>query len=431
MKSGRPILLFFLLFLGRAPAQAETLTLERCLDLAYKNNPDLRAADALLAQSKGELTSVRGRFWPTLTMTSLVQKQSQPPVPINAPGVRPSFANTDVWEHDLTARQTFFAWGGIEAQYKSALAGHGIAQQKRRQARHELRARVRRAFYGYLLAQEKVRIQGEAETVAKSHFETTSARFREGRSTSFDSSQSKVFWINRQTELIRSRNEVKMAESALRRAIGLPQDGHPITVQGDMTYHKVTIQFDPFYQQMLLNRPMLQALALQEKQRENQIRAARALHRPSLSASYTRTWQDVTLRRSFENYNYWNAIGQIHFPIFDGFSSWGKVAAARAAFDETRANRLSELETARLELEEAVLGAQDADERIQAQKENVATAQDNVRIANRRLKLGTISYLEMKDAQLSLTEAEAHYLQALYDLVVALVDIDRIVGADS
>lgn len=406
------------------------MTLDQCISLAYQNSPELRAAEAFVQEAEGERARIRGQFLPNVQLSSLIQKQSQPPVPLSFPGIRPSFSSKDVWAHDLSARQTLFAWGGVRYQYESAGDAQKVSQQSLRLVRQELKARVRRAFYDLLLAREKVRIEGEAESVARSHFDTTSARFREAKSTSFEASQSKVFWINRRTELIRSRNQVRMAETALRKVVGLPFEEAPLELDGAIAAQPSVQEFEALRKEMLENRPQLKRMELETRQRESLIRVARAAHRPTVTASYTRTWQDVTLRRSFDRYNDWNAVGQINFPLFDGFSSWGRVASAEAALAVSKANQKGELDSSRLELQEAVLRAQDGAERIQAQQENVQTAEANVRIAERRLRLGTISYIEMKDAQLSQTEAEANYLQALYDYAVALVDIDRIVGRD-
>ena len=63
-----------------------------------------------------------------------------------------------------------------------------------------------------------------------------------------------------------------------------------------------------------------------------------------------------------------------------------------------------------------------------AQRENVNTAQENLRIATERYKLGLLSQLELKDAELSLTEAETNYQRALYDYSVSLAQLEKAQG---
>ncbi len=415
--------------LQAAEVPQEALSLDQCLSLAYQNSPDLRASRAEMHVKEGEVVAARGQFLPSLNFASSYQRQSNPPVPFVLGNVRPSFALTEVWAHDLTARQTLFAWGSLIQQHRSAESARLASFETLRSTKQRLKAQVKKAFYDLLLAQEKVRISTEATNVAEGHFKTTTARFHEAQSSSFEAAQSKVYWTNRKTDLMRSENDLHVANAALKKLIGA-KDPSPIQIKGDLTYQAVPLEPEVLDPIMLENRPELRSFSFQERQKESLLLIARASHRPNLTASYTRTWQSPTLNNSFANYNDWNALGQLTIPIFDGFSSWGRVASAQAALEETRANRQGELENSRLELQETILRASDAKERIQSQKENVDTARDNLRIAEKRNTLGTLSLLELKDAQLSLTEAEANYLQALYDYAIALVDVDRIVGKD-
>ena len=60
----------------------------------------------------------------------------------------------------------------------------------------------------------------------------------------------------------------------------------------------------------------------------------------------------------------------------------------------------------------------------------INTAQENLRIATERYKLGLLSQLELKDAELSLIEAETSYSRALYDYSVGLAALEKAQGLD-
>jgi len=82
----------------------------------------------------------------------------------------------------------------------------------------------------------------------------------------------------------------------------------------------------------------------------------------------------------------------------------------------------------KLEVRKAIFDMEEARERIEAQKENVKLARANLRIAEERYRLGLMSEIELRDAQLSLTQAETDYFQALYDYNVASAFLDRAIG---
>ena len=81
-----------------------------------------------------------------------------------------------------------------------------------------------------------------------------------------------------------------------------------------------------------------------------------------------------------------------------------------------------------MEVKRAFLGLTDALERLPAQKENMETAQENLRIAQERYALGLLSQLELKDAELSLTQAQTLYAKALFEYNVARAALNRAVG---
>jgi len=82
----------------------------------------------------------------------------------------------------------------------------------------------------------------------------------------------------------------------------------------------------------------------------------------------------------------------------------------------------------KLEVRKAIFDMEEARERIEAQEENVELARENLRIAEERYRLGLMSEIELRDAQLSLTQAETDYFQALYDHNVAGAFLDRAIG---
>src|SRR5574341_722613 len=110
------------------------------------------------------------------------------------------------------------------------------------------------------------------------------------------------------------------------------------------------------------------------------------------------------------------------------FTAKGRIKAAKASLERVKDSREQLQDLIDLEVRQAFLTFQAAKDRILAQKENVSTAQENLRSATDRYKLGLLSQLELKDAELSLTEAETNYQRALYDYSIGLAQLEKAQG---
>ena len=81
-----------------------------------------------------------------------------------------------------------------------------------------------------------------------------------------------------------------------------------------------------------------------------------------------------------------------------------------------------------LEVRSAYLNLLEAKTLIDVQRETVEQAQESVRIANLRYENGMITSVELTDAQLALSQAEANRLQSLHDYAVGLARLEKAIG---
>ncbi len=65
---------------------------------------------------------------------------------------------------------------------------------------------------------------------------------------------------------------------------------------------------------------------------------------------------------------------------------------------------------------------------IASSKESVGEAERANDIQNRSFDIGAASYLDLRDSQLSLTQARLSYCQAIYNYLVAASDLELLLG---
>ena len=82
----------------------------------------------------------------------------------------------------------------------------------------------------------------------------------------------------------------------------------------------------------------------------------------------------------------------------------------------------------RLEAETAYLTLNLAIQQIEVTRKTVDQAKENQDLANGRYQVGVGSPLEITDAEVSLANAKANYIQALYNFKVAEAKIEKAMG---
>ena len=69
-------------------------------------------------------------------------------------------------------------------------------------------------------------------------------------------------------------------------------------------------------------------------------------------------------------------------------------------------------------------------EQLASNKENVMQAEKAVQIAEKRYDIGKGTVLELNSSQVSLTQAQLTYNQAIYDYLVSRADLDQVLGKE-
>jgi len=122
---------------------------------------------------------------------------------------------------------------------------------------------------------------------------------------------------------------------------------------------------------------------------------------------------------------------QLSIPI-DGWVPVSKTAnsirEADANIEKTKI-ALTQLERAlELQAKRLFMQVREASQSMEGQKASMEQASLGLRLANEKYRAGTISNLELNQAEISYHQAKANFLQAVYDYVSGVFEIRRISG---
>jgi len=409
----------------------EILTLERCVELVLQNNQTIKIAEEKMHSAKWKIDEVFAGYLPQVSVsgTYLRKKKTEiDPAILQAMKSRSfslAFAD-EIYSGRLGLQQSIYTWGKIHQANRQTVLAYQITKEEYLKTKSELIAQVKESFYCLLLAKQMVLISQEAVEVTAEHLKITEAFYKEGKVSQYDVSRMKVQLANAQTNLVKAKNRLKLAKESLFFLLNT-KISDDVDIQGELKYLLREINLESALKEALDNRPEIKQMELQEKIGNSMIKLTKAGNKPTVFLTGNYDWQNDRLSTK-DWYDTWQALLVLNFPLFDGFSTRARIRQSEANLNQIKVSRDLLMESIKLELKQAVLNSQQAKESIEAQKENVETAKDNLRIAQERYKLGLMSNIEVRDAELTLTQAETNYYQALADYLIALVKLEKAMG---
>lgn len=182
---------------------------------------------------------------------------------------------------------------------------------------------------------------------------------------------------------------------------------------------------DPLLAEALSARPDVVAIDAQVTAAERSVAAAQGGYFPKVGLTAGATeggpvGSDLT----------WNAYlgGTLSWSLFQGGLTRAQVAEARALLEAQRAQRNLLVQQVRADVDAARLDVVAAQALLDADREAVEAARNRLRLAEARYANGAGSALELSDAQLAQTNAEAQLVQAEYKLGQARATLLRALG---
>ncbi|MBI1894609.1 MAG: TolC family protein [Candidatus Rokubacteria bacterium] len=420
--------LVFLLGPTRSWAQTapppQSLSLEEATALALRQHPSIKAAEAGFVAADARIPQARSSFFPKVDTTlSSARSYSEGGTSFNGTsGTGSSTTTNNTTQLQLT--QKIWDFGKTGALVDEAKANATVSQEEVDRVKNVVVLNVKTAYYGLLGAQRLVKVT-EA-SLARSELNLRSARgfFEVGTKPKSDVTKAEVEVAQARVNLIRTRNAVKIAETTLNNALGLSTD-LTFQVQDILSFEGAKFDLNQLREEAFRNRPELRQARARVVAADAQVRGARSAYYPDLNGvgSVSRTSDDYPPQD-----DNWSLSVTLTWNLFQGFFTRARLRETRANLEATRRNFDTLELQVRLEVEQAWLGMNEAEERIAATAKSVESAEENLRLAQGRYDAGVGTILELTDAQVALTQAQVDQVQALFDHKTARARLDNALG---
>jgi len=429
----KSLILVLLLLPGLLFAEREVCSFTRALNLALSNNLDLKQAEKDLAVSKAQLAEAAADwFVPDLSLSQSYTRLDQETVDRGSGSLYP-----DNLTGGFSANRVLFAGLRFLNSYRLKKINFDLARSRYADVKRGIFQTISLAYYTTLLNEENERIAGASTANLKSRLEFTAANYDRGILSEYDFIRAKVLYQNSLPGYLKSKNDHTISQLSFCDLIGL-HSGTNLELTGDLTDttnivlpRRIRSRDDSIF----TNNFQLESLdsAILSLQVSKAVILADRL--PSVSAGFNYKYdykKENPLAAERSALWGWTLGLQLTLPL----DEWIPVVSRnnnqlKEADLQIAKNRLARVQLFAQLLTQASqleLRLDEAEQNIRSQKEAVSLAAAGREIARQQYRDGTLSQLELSEAENSYDQAKTVYYQALFSRYQSILGLERLFG---
>jgi outer membrane protein TolC len=285
----------------------------------------------------------------------------------------------------------------------------------------DLTFQVKQAFYGLILAQEKVKYAGQNLELAQDFLQKAEVKYTAGDAAKVEMLRASVEASKAANELRIARNEEKLARAMLNFLLAR-RKYEPLVISGELKKKPIILELEVLKSRAFAFRPEIKKLShTLEKE---------SLRKTQGYLTYLPDFDIGLSRHHLEGLKTtWDFTLSFPIPLFFWQPKKGEIAEASANIEALKRD-LDHLQNAvGLEVEEAYLNAVTAESQIELfEKEILAQAEEVYNMFLFSYQEGEISGIELIEARRTLIEARRSYADALFNYDITLAALEKSVG---
>jgi outer membrane protein len=463
-----------------APA---TLTLDRAIELARRNNPALQQTLNNRVGARAAVRSAYGALLPSADASLSVQRQQ---------GGQQIFSGTSLGASSDVNQSEYQI--GLSYRLNSATLITPSLQRASRDAVEAditgaseiLRSNVAQQYLSALQAEANADLQDSLQVASQQELILAQAREIVGSGTQLDVQRADVALGIQKVQVLKARNQVEIEKLRLFQLMGTPQPANvklvsqfvvtpvPLSLQdliasahsdnpgvlalrsrervADLNVRREKGEYSPTlslstgfggytYGFANSNFPVQQAAAQLEASktdciRTEEVRAALNLSN-QLAACNAMAFTDAEAAAIRQNNSHFpfnftksprSVSAVVSLPLFDGFSREQRLQEAMASRSDARYEVKSRELALTADVTAAYLTLQTAEKTVALQEQNADKAKQELKLVQDRYRIGATTYVDLTQARATYEQAESDRINAVYDYHKAFAALESAVG---
>lgn len=431
------------LVLASTAVYGQSFSLKEAVDYAVTHHVQIKNGQIDIANADAKINEIKAMGLPQVngsvnyTNNLIIQRMFIPANTFN-----PSAPANEVVAAEFGVKNSGFANFGLtqllfDGSYLLGLKASAVYKElsvkSLTQSKQQTAENVAKAYYSILVNEKRKQLfalnVGRLDTLLKE----TRALFAQGFVEKVDVQRLEVQANNLKTEFDNVNRLQEMAYSLLKFQMGYPME-EPIVLKDNLEQIKlnnslVESQNGPFE---YANRIEYSILKTQESLAELDVKSQKSGYLPRLilNANYgfntgRKVIEDMVTKPWFDNATVGFAI---QVPIFDGFSKKYKTIQSENNLRKVRQSFDLVKSSIDLQRNQSMISLKNSLESLKEQKENLELANEISRVSRIKYQQGVGSNLEVLNAETSLKESQVNYFTALYNALIAKVELEKANG---
>lgn len=394
---------------------AVTVTLDRAIELALANNPNLKATRTQIEQGRAQEITSGLRPNPVLSGDSQF-------LPIFNPSQFTSDTLNTLAQFDIGMGYLFERGGKRQARLRAARDATAVTESQVADAERTLKFNVAQQFINALLAKSNLAFAEQDLNSFQQTVNISQERYRAGDVSESDLLKIKLQMLQFQTDVASARVAKAQALVGLRQLLGYDSVPRDYNVAGDLSYAPLTLTLTDLEARALQERPDVRAARQGITAAQSQVGLARANGKQDLNVNLNFSHVSATSSTSW--------FLNIPLPVFD--RNQGEIKRTLFAEDQARFAATSAEQGAVADVRNAFEAAESNDEIVKLYTSGyLKQAEDSRDISNYAYKGGAATLLDLLDAERSYRATPLAYRQALAAYMLSVEQLRQAVGTRS
>ena len=423
-------------------SQKKNLTLEECISLALENNENLKNSyleEKISTALSKEYLSVglpQISFDGGIKYNHEVQKsiidisRFMPGVP-EGTEQEVQFGQTYDGRMDLYVNQMIFN-GSYFVGVSASRELIRLSEKMTKRNIIDIYESVQKAYFTALNTKSRIDLLNENLDRLSELLDQTNKLYENGFVEKLDIDRITVSYNNLKSEKIKADRLYDLSISVLKFQIGLPIETE-IELIGELSedlINNFSYELKDFDYSKRIEYSILQT---DKNLKSYDLKNNRSQYLPQIYANYNYGYNSSASQSNlFFNSDRWKKFGTLGFlvviPIFDGFLKRSKINQSKYKIEQIE-NQMMFLERSiNLQINQSLANFENSKESLEITRKNLNLARDVYYASEKKYSEGVGSNLELIDSNNSLKTAQNQYYNALYESVIASIDIKKTLG---
>ena len=396
------------------------MTLDKCIELALGNNPQINAAFHDILASDARIKQVWSNYFPQVSWQTGYTRIRQLQLS-DALGKNLTFNYYILGQ--VTLQQMLYDFGVTQNQATIKRLDYEAYKTTLGATINDVIYQTKDAYYNLLYAFENKRVAEDTVKKFEMFYNQAKAFYEIGMNPKVDVTIAEVNLSNAKLQLIQADNAVNLAVARLNNVMGVPFIDK-YNVQERLKYQPVDVTFNQSIEIARDARPELKLAELKVESANQTLKLVKKSYFPTLSIE----GQLQVGGKSWTSNHGYNLGGYLNFPTVNGMLIKNEIQEARYLYDKEIANAKNIQNQIYLEIQNAYLMLEEKKNQMPVAMLGVKQAKENYELSYGRYRVGEANPTELKDAQINYQQAQLSYYNALYQYNSAKASLEKAIG---